>query len=473
MNTLFSAPAWKSEIMTVAAFLKMSSMIDTDPIGQRPPVDTSDLSSKDQPSKSQGIIASILYGFDIGEISIVRNEAGEKYPFESIDGGHRKRAIIRFINNFFPIHKSVPVVGGMYFSELPKDIREMFLNYNIRLVTYSPMSNLEKGATFRKRNFSTSVNHQEMLNSYGRTPVASFVRNTVRIVPRENNEVHDLFTYTLSAADSEPRYKFLSFANRRLDHDERVARILYLVWKGEKLDVCDKPQLEELYNEQISEAELKPMVNKVNQCLDFMYSVAVARRRLKNIGLSQSEFTMLMRLWFWFKDKYGSFKLVDADLFYKEFDKAMLKFTGRDEKNLIKGTIKDGKDVRLIHEAFRGYLTVHTSKRKMNDTCYWLTEKGKFDPVKSGAISALDTKRFFSNAEIAEKLAEQNYTCWVTGEELTMKVAQGAHVVPYSKGGKTEWDNLIVVSAEHNRKMGDMNAYDYKDLYQRQVAKAA
>jgi 5-methylcytosine-specific restriction endonuclease McrA len=54
-----------------------------------------------------------------------------------------------------------------------------------------------------------------------------------------------------------------------------------------------------------------------------------------------------------------------------------------------------------------------------------------------------------------------------------MKVAQGAHIVPYSKGGKTEWNNLVVVSAEHNRKMGDMNAYDYKDIYQRQVAKAA
>jgi hypothetical protein len=470
MTALFSAPAWKSEIMTIAAFLKMSSMIDTDPIGQRPPVDTSDLSSKNEPSKSQGIIASILYGFDIGEISIVRNDTGEKYPFESIDGGHRKRGILRFINNKFPIHKSVPVVGGLYFSELPADVREMFLNYQLRLVTYSPMSNVEKGATFRKRNFSTSVNHQEMLNSYGRTPVASFVRNTVRIVPRENNETHDLFTYTLSSADAEPRFKFLNFANRRLDHDERVARILYMVWIGERLDACDKPQLEELYNEQISENDMKPLANKVNQCLDFLYAVAVARRRLKNNGLSQSEFTMLMRLWFYFKEKHGNFKLVDADQFYREFDKAMLKFTGRDEKKLIKGTIKDGKDVRLIHEAFRGYLTVHTSKRKMNDTCFWLTEKAGFNPIESESISVVDTKRFFSNAEIAEKLAEQDYKCWVTGEKLTMKQAQGAHIIPHSKGGKTEWNNLVVVSAEHNRKMSDMNAYDYRDMFERKAA---
>jgi len=174
MTALFSAPTWKLETMTLASFLKMSSRIDTDPIGQRPPVDTSDKSKKHEPSKSQGIIASILYGFDIGEISIVRNNAGEVYPFESIDGGHRKRAIIRFINNKFPIHSSIPEVGGKFFSELSDDVREKFLNYQIRLVTYSSMSNLEKGATFRKRNFSTSVNHQEMLNSYGRTAVAMF-----------------------------------------------------------------------------------------------------------------------------------------------------------------------------------------------------------------------------------------------------------------------------------------------------------
>lgn len=472
MSALFSAPDWKMEILSMDQFLKMTTRIDTDPIGQRPSVEYSHTGTDKTPSKSQGIIASILYGADIGEISIVRNAAGEVYPFESIDGGNRSRAIIAFVQNKFRVHKSVPVVGGKFFSELAEEIREAFMAYKIRLVIYSTMSNFQKGMTFRQRNYSTSVNHQEMLNSYGRTPVATFVRNTVRVVPRENNNVHDLFEHTISA-DGTPRYKYLSFANKRLDHDERVARILYLIWNGEKLDVCDKPQLEELYNEQITDDELRPLTNKVNQCLDFMYNIAVARKRLKNVGMSQSEFTMLMRLWFFLRDKYGNFKLEDSHVFYKSFDKAMLRFTSRDEKKLLKEEIKDGKDVRLIHEAFKGYLTVHTSKRKAVDTCKWLTEKAKFDPLADGSISALDTKRFFSNVEIAEKLAEQNYTCWVTGEELTMKVAQGAHIVPYSKGGKTEWNNLVVVSAEHNRKMGDMNAYDYKDFYQRQAAKAA
>jgi 5-methylcytosine-specific restriction endonuclease McrA len=179
---------------------------------------------------------------------------------------------------------------------------------------------------------------------------------------------------------------------------------------------------------------------------------------------------MLMRLWFFFREKYGNFKLEDSVSFYKNFDKAMLRFTSREEKNLLKEEIKDGKDVRLIHEAFKGYLTVHTSKRKAIDSCKWLTEKAKFDPLKDGSISALDTKRFFSNAEIAEKLAEQDYKCWITGKELTMKKAQGAHIVPYSKGGRTEWNNLIVVEDVHNRKMGDMNAYDYKDMYDRKAA---
>lgn len=469
MTTLFSAPDWKLEILPMDQFLKMSTMIDTDPIGQRPSVEYSHTGTDKTPSKSQGIIASILYGADIGEISIVRNAAGEVYPFESIDGGNRKRAIIAFINNKFRIHKSVPVVGGMYFSELSKELRNAFLAYKVRLVIYSTMSNFQKGMTFRQRNYSTSVNHQEMLNSYGRTAVACFVRNTVRVVPRENNEVHDLFDHTISA-DGTPRYKYLSFANKRLDHDERVARILYLIWNGEKLDVCDKAQLEELYNEQISEEELRPLANKATQCLDFMYNVAVARKRLKNGGLSQSEFTMLMRLWFFFREKYGNFKLEDPVSFYKNFDKAMLRFTSREEKKLLKEEIKDGKDVRLIHEAFKGYMTVHTSKRKAIDSCKWLTEKAKFDPLNDGSISALDTKRFFSNTDIAEKLAEQDYKCWVSGEDLTMKTAQGAHIVPYSKGGKTEWNNLVVVSAEHNRKMSDMNAYDYRDMFERKAA---
>jgi 5-methylcytosine-specific restriction endonuclease McrA len=43
-----------------------------------------------------------------------------------------------------------------------------------------------------------------------------------------------------------------------------------------------------------------------------------------------------------------------------------------------------------------------------------------------------------------------------------MKDAQGGHIVAHSQGGSTLYANLVVISAEHNRRMQDMNANDYK-----------
>lgn len=475
---LYSTSDWSLHLISITDFHKLSLQIDCDPIGQRPSVEPND-NGGSKPSKSQGIINAIFEDNDLGEIKIVRNLMGEPWPYESLDGGHRKRAILRFLKGFFRTHKSlnkiIPGAGGKLFSELSAELQEKFLNYTIRMVVYRTMSNEEKGKFFRQSNYSTSVNHQEMLNSYGNIPIANYLRNTVRIVPRLNNETHDLFYYNINT-NGEANYKYLSFANRRLDHDERVARIAYMMYKGEVLTICDKAELEEMYADQsLNDADnMKRLAKKVNACLDFLLSIAIVRKRLKkNTGLSQTEFTMLYRLYVYFKQQYGDFKLVDAETFYKSFDLAMLKFVGRDEKKLIKNMVHDDKEPRMMFEAFKGYLTVHTSLRKIVSTCKWLIEDAGFDPVANGSIIIRHTKRVFSKADIEAKLAEQNYTCWVTGKKLTMNDAQGAHVVPHSAGGATEYGNLVVVSAEHNRKMGEMNAYDYKDLYQRQVKKAA
>lgn len=456
---------WNTEIISIETFLKRAPQIDVHPIGQRLSVEKFYNSTTSTPSKAQSIIAAIFMGLDLSEIKIVRTESKSDYPFESIDGGHRKRAILNFVSNKFPIHKSFPEIGGLYFRQLDEATRERFLSYELRIVCYPVMNNVEKGRFFRQSNNSTPVNHQEMLNSYGDTAVANFVRETVRIVPRVNNDTHPLFDYSINSK-GEDIYKYLAFANRRLDHDERVARITYLVWKDRGLDACDKAELEELYESKDFNDEMtcKKVFNKVKACLDFMYEIAKVRRVYKKSGLSQQDFNMLMRLYIYMKDKYGDFKIEDAEEFFRAYETAMLKFVGRDEKKLISDQIKDGNDIRLRHEAFRGYLTVHTSKRKAVDTCKWLIEVAGFDPFENG-LKKLDSRRAFSRAMIEDKLAEQGFKCWVTGEKLTMKDAQGAHIRPHSKGGETIYENLVVVSAEHNRKMGEMNAYDYLDLW--------
>jgi len=52
-----------------------------------------------------------------------------------------------------------------------------------------------------------------------------------------------------------------------------------------------------------------------------------------------------------------------------------------------------------------------------------------------------------------------------------MTEAEGAHVVAHSRGGKTVFNNLVVVHRDHNRAMGTDNAFDYRDIWlQKQIA---
>jgi len=459
-------PKWNVENKTIQQFLKDCNLIDVNPIGQRPAA-SPDISEGNKPSKSQSIIASIFNNYHIGDLTLVKNNEGN-YRFESIDGGHRKRAIINFWKNKFPTHKSSSI-GQKYARDLSDYERDFFLNYALIVVTYDLMPNKLKGVVFRNKNNTTPVNHQEMLNSYGNTPIANFIRSTARNVSGEKSIRHLLFQNTFIKKDDayEEKHTYLKFANHRLDHDERVARITYMIYMGTKLVACDKIQLEEMYNDDsLTKTEADRIGKKVGECLDFMLQVAEARRSLKKgYGLNSNEFTMLYRLWVYFKTLYREFKLEDAFKFYQKFDMAMNKFVGSDSDKLISGEYRETPkhQPRLIHEAFRGYLGAHNSAKKIEMTCKWLCNEGGFDPVEDESISVLDHRRFFSRKMIEQKLNEQGYACWIDETPLNLTNAQGAHIVPHSLGGKTEYDNLVVVNKYHNSMMGSMNAYDYRE----------
>ena len=186
---------WSVETWTVDKFKLESAFIDMNPIGQRLETNSNAI-GESKPSKQQSIIDSMLRGSDIGEIKIVRTRYAT-YPNESVEGGHRKRAILSFINNKFPTHKTSPV-GEKFYREFTDAEREAFLQFGIRFVIFDFLTNRQKGELFRDTNNTTPVNQQETLNSYGDMPIANLVRNTARSV--DDNLPHQLFEWAISQA---------------------------------------------------------------------------------------------------------------------------------------------------------------------------------------------------------------------------------------------------------------------------------
>ena len=453
-----NAQNWSVETWTVDNFLLQSGSIDMNPVGQR--LETSDNPiGESKPSKQQSIIASIFRRSDIGEIKIVRTPEAA-YRYESVDGGHRKRAIRDFIAGKFPTHKTSPI-GEKNFAQLTDEEREAFYGYGIRFVIFDYLSNRQKGELFRDTNNTTPVNQQETLNSYGDMPIASLVRNTARSV--NDNSPHELFEWAVSNQGN-VNYRNIAFNNNRLVIDEIVARIAFLIYSGEKVNTTTYDQLTAMYDDpNLGEKEVAKIGKKMKEVLDFLLKVSVARKKVHGRGLTKGMMVMLYRLYFHFKEAYGTFKVEDYSAFFDEFYNA---FTAFDLRNPTRTEIveknRDGSGGRLIYEAFNQHLGEHKTLYKTRNTITWMLEEMD---LNKATFLVQDTKRTFSRDQIEVVLARQGYKCWVDGQPLTMNEAEGGHIVAYSKGGKTEIDNLVVIRADHNRRMQDMNANDYKEIY--------
>lgn len=51
----------------------------------------------------------------------------------------------------------------------------------------------------------------------------------------------------------------------------------------------------------------------------------------------------------------------------------------------------------------------------------------------------------FKPSEIRELLQKQNFKCFLTGRELTPDNVEAEHILPISKGGKHEVENLCLI----------------------------
>ena len=480
---------WTSKEYSIATFYTQlnslsESKIDCDPVGQRPDIESM--------SKRQGIIDTVIRGYDFGELKLrtlveaVRLATSFKY--RSIDGGHRKRAIRDFINNKFKTNRNtictidgvVYRVGGMYYKNLPVEVKTFFNAYKMRFTIYGEeMTDEQAGETFRRTNITTDVNHQEMLNSYEDNLVAKFVRETSRPIRDLNNDYHPLFEYK----DLEPENRkqiWFSNPSTRLRDDEFVTRFLTLLVKkpnDANWLTCSNNETEQTFiqlGDKVNGVwadnpiEAKKHQKFVIEALDFMLNYAKAKTAMSKQKLSPQEFVVVSRLYIYLNKQFGKngYKISDWLTFYVSVRGAMDRFVGKDPNNLRMELWTDDKGTRAISTAFHGYLTVHDKQFKSEQSIKWLLEEMD---INDCGITVIDINRFFSPEIIEQVLRKQNYKCWVTGKTLDIKDAVGGHIIAHSEGGKTIINNCMVCHRDENKRMGSMDAILYRQIRQEEL----
>jgi len=442
--------------MTIRDFLEeYYRNIDVQPVGQR--LDTElTLESGSRETKAQGIIGSILRGIDLGQITL-HEVWRDDFKYESIDGGHRKRYIKAFYNDEFR-------VDGKFYRDLTQEEKKMFLNTELTFCIYTSLKVWDIGYIFRSLNKTTDVNHQEMLNSYGNIPIANAIREMVRPVARVNNKYHSLFEYT--QREGKPRnFINLQFDNKRLRIDEIVARIYYRYYDGGGLGRSDDLALEEMYESNLSQEEVKKLTAKVTKCLNFLEDMAVIRKRYNTSALSGKEFSLFTRIWMYMEQEYGTFKINDNEQFYLTVAQQAAEFFkpyDSQEPALQEASPFDANKTR--GQQFNDSLGEHGKSQRNREaiftTLMWLIERIDMTSL----VTLKDPKRLFPREWREARLAEQGFKCAVDGKPLTMHDAQGGHMISHANGGLTPYDYLAMISIEHNRKMGSMSLEKYKEL---------
>ncbi len=448
---------------TIREFIDEYYRIDCQPVGQRLDVTDQKLEGTSKPSKAQGIIETILRGIDIGQITIVKLSDSVEFDFESIDGGHRKRYIKMFTENKFCLF------DGRKYSDLSKEERNFILNTELTFCIYDDLPVYEKGYTFRTLNLTTDVKHMEMLNSFGDIPIANAIREISRKVKGIKSKPHSLFEFTINADDVK-KYPWLSFVNKRLLHDELVARIFFRYYdtneQGETggLGTSTDTDIEKMYSDvSLTQEKVDKMKKKVIKLLDFLEEMAYWCKRYNNRGLTQKEFNLFTRLYLYMEYEYGDYNIEEPHNFFKGVNDAfkpyMLKH--EDQPAKLQKVAKLGwSNEKTRSEQMRSSLTEYRPTASVKQPVEWILED--FDIAQY--VTVKDKRRLFPREMREFILSKQDYKCAIDGSKICMKTSQGAHIKAHSKGGMTTLKNLAMVATHHNKDMGSMSVTEYKQI---------
>lgn len=473
--------SWKIVEISIGEFLNIwHPNIDCNPVHQRISVENNGIerASRKDASKRQSIIHAILSGVDISEIKINERTPEEKensiHPYESIDGGHRKRAIHGFKNGEFALNAFLSKnIGYKKFSQLTAEQQQEFLDHPIRMVIYKNLTPVQKAMVFRTTNNSTPVNEQEMLNGFGDIPIANGVRETARYIGEDiSNTHHEIFTVKEDKNDKVIG-QYLSFDPSRLSYDRLVARLFYItIYGGEKPSPCDDIQLNSMYEDPLVDQQIASSARvKVSKCLDFIMGVGNAKRnRLRgNSKITMDEFVTLYRLYYTYKARWGDlkvgYKIQNWDKFYELFAQSFKQFDKKNPTAFGLQTITGPKNVTLRADAFNKNHRMHGSLRNWTENIDWLETNflNPDDLIANGVIVRLAAKRTFTRAERETAIIQQGFVDPIDGTQLDLENSHGGHKVAHAHGGSSDAaTNLVVLTKRNNLLQGTENYDEFK-----------
>ena len=125
-------------------------------------------------------------------------------------------------------------------------------------------------------------------------------------------------------------------------------------------------------------------------------------------------------------------------------------------KELFPGTYKEKKHVdwgKLYWRYGQNTYDIDAITRKVDElmaNSEVQAKSGIFRYVLSGEEKYLNLRKF-AHSDKRSKWSEQGGKCALCGKEVVYEECEADHIIPWSKGGRTDWDNLQVLCRDCNR----------------------
>ena len=435
----------------------MAPKVDLNPIGQRNAISAKQISTGRKATKAQSIIGAIFTGYDLCEIQLaVRisnggfwNSVKDFQIVESLDGGHRKRSIKDYIAGKFPTHKSSPI-GQKYFKELTPDQMEYFLGYELTFKIFTNLTDKEIGQQFRQTNNVDSLNFAETMNSYGLLLQIAALRRLTMVVNESGEEIDEVLPWFEKAPDR-------AFDNTRMQYLEQILESAVLHTNG--FGTVTHDDIIEFIENDMSEKEVKSVIEKVKKEYNFYNSIAPYFKRVTKKRISVKDFHIFRIVYFNLLDKSARFKVED----YQGLGEAIadlqadwLYSCGSDGYVDDNGYDLDAK-LKTIGAAYASYVKKIGNTSSFLQAVEWVDEWLKVDEF----VTFKGADRVFPTDMLRKKWREIGKINEVTGEPIAWEDVVGAHIVPDSENGPITYENLMITDAYHNEKMGTQNALVY------------
>ena len=414
----------------------------------------------------------------IPQIHIRVTKTIDDYSFELIDGQQRVTSILDFLNGDFKLPDDFKTwdkidIGGMNASTLKQKqpaVYDRILKYRITTIWYENLDDQQVSNLFVEvLNNTNDMTEQEIRNAV-RGLFSTYVRDRVRF-----EEQHPVFT-RIDEGVGPKKKSYLKYLPKlvlkgRMEADEWLSQIIYLNENGPLNGVSNKALTKWVKDIQLpngvaamASTKFTPMKRRCDDLLDYAQKIIGAVPKDERGKLTPAVAMMLV-LYAWELEKSGEFKIADPKAYTEGFFRTYREWSATEVGKRVyadKFTI-DGRQMPPFNELFSG------KNKNSVGTIFYVLDLDRLKYPNGFGIKKIDARETFSKADIFRRWKEQDRKCFYTGRVLDEDEIVGDHYIARSRGGLTEYDNLVVTDRQNNLAKLHMNGDEYKNLLKERI----